>query len=137
MQNPNPLLDSTGPILDIFLTALNNTTNRTSTSNYKFPVDVLNEEKTIYVYAELPSVKKQDISVDFYNNKLTIKVEKVREYETPGVSEIKYGQFERVITLPICVTSNRAVSVNYDNGLLKIRINKLVEEENKFTVRID
>lgn len=103
----------------------------------KFPIDVINDEKTIYIYGELPGIKKEDIKIDFYNNKLTVKAEKKCDYEGPEVAEIKYFPYERVITLPICVTSNRAVAVNYNNGVLKIVINKLVEEENKFSVSVD
>lgn len=113
--------------------------NLAQTSNRvtKFPIDVINDEKTIYIYGELPGIKKEDIKIDFYNNKLTVKAEKKCDYESPEVAEIKYFPYERVITLPICVTSNRAVAVNYNNGVLKIVINKLVEEENKFSVSVD
>ena len=102
----------------------------------KIAVDIVNEEKTIYIYAELPGISKEIIEVDFYNNKLTISAEKVKVYENPGISEIYYGNLERTLTLPICVTRKDAVSVCYNNGILKIKINKLVEEENHFSVRL-
>ena len=102
----------------------------------KIAVDIVNEEKTIYIYAELPGISKENIEVDFYNNKLTISAEKVKVYENPGISEIYYGNLERTLTLPICVTRKDAVSVCYNNGILKIKINKLVEEENHFSVRL-
>jgi HSP20 family protein len=102
----------------------------------KIPVDIVNEEKTIYIYAELPGINKENIEVDFYNNKLTVSAEKVKAYETPGISEIYYGNLERTLTLPICVTVKEAVSVSYNNGILKIKINKLLEEENRFSLRV-
>lgn len=102
----------------------------------KIPIDVVNEEKTIYIYAEIPGVSKESINIDFFNNKLTISVEKVKPYENPEVKEIKFGTFERTLTLPICITKREAVSVSYSNGILKVKINKLVEEENKFSVRL-
>mgnify|MGYP000552992216 CR=1 FL=1 len=58
----------------------------------KIPLDVINEEKTMYIYAEIPGVLKESINVDFYNNKLTIMVDKVRNYEVPNTSEIIYGK---------------------------------------------
>lgn len=103
----------------------------------KIPIDMINDEKNIFIYAELPGVNKEKIVIDFYNNKLSIKAEKELIYDSPDVAEIKHGRYERVITLPVCVTSNRAVSVNFTNGILQIKIDKLVEEENKFSVKLD
>ena len=108
------------------------TSNRTLA---QIPVDMVNEEKTIYIYAEIPGINKENVEVDFYNNKLTITVEKIRSYDGPEVSEIKFGKFERCLTLPICVTRRDTVSVTHNNGVLKIKINKLIEEENKFSVK--
>lgn len=105
------------------------------TASNKIPVDIVNEEKTIYIYAELPGVQKENVTVDVYNNKLTITAEKLRTYDAPGTSEIKFGKLERVLTLPICVTRQETMTVNLNNGVLKIKINKLVEEENRFSVR--
>ena len=101
----------------------------------KIPIDIVNEEKTIYIYAELPGVNRESIDIDFYNNKLTILAEKSRSYDNPEISEIKFGKLERILTLPICVTRKDAVTVVYNNGILKIKINKLIEEENKFSVK--
>lgn len=99
-------------------------------------VDIINEEKIIYVYAEIPSVSRENIDVDFFNNKLTIGVKKDRTYAQPSVSEIGYGRYERSITLPICITRQDTVSVSLTNGILEIKINKLIEEENRFSVRV-
>lgn len=100
------------------------------------PVDVINQERFIYVYVEVPGVNKEDIQLDFYNNKITIAIEKNRSYDTPDMSEIKYGHSERTITLPICVTKKETVAVTCKNGILRIKINKFIEEENKFSVRV-
>jgi len=111
-----------------------NASNRAS--RHKIPVDVVNEEKTITIYAEIPGINKENITVDFYNNKLTISAEKVRTYQSVEVSELKFGRYERVITLPLCVTCQETVGVTYENGVLKITIAKCVEEENKFSIRL-
>ena len=102
-----------------------------------FPIDVVNEKQQMYIYVEVPGVNKDNIDIDFYNNKLTIIVEKNRVYETPEMSEIKYGRTERTIVLPICVTRKDTVEVTFKNGVLRIKINKLIEEENKFSVKIE
>lgn len=135
----NDFVDMLGPsfrnVLGGTSRVLNNSLNR-QTAN-KICVDIVNEEKTIYIYAEIPGVNKENIDIDFYNNKLTISVEKSRGYDPPEITELRFGKFERVLTLPICVTRKDAVTVNYNNGVLKIKINKLVEEENKFSVKLD
>jgi HSP20 family molecular chaperone IbpA len=106
-------------------------------SGNKVNIDIVNEDKFMYVYAELPSVPKENIDVSFYNNKITIFAEKTRPYDLPEMSEIKYGKYERTITLPFCITKKESVSLNFNNGMLKIKINKELEEENKFCLKLD
>lgn len=101
----------------------------------KIPIDIVNDEKIIYIYAEIPGVDKENIDIDFFNNKLTISVDKSRMYDQPEISEIRFGRNERTLTLPICVTRKDAVSVSYNNGVLRVKINKLLEEENKFSMK--
>jgi HSP20 family protein len=101
-----------------------------------FPVDTIEEDNFIYVYAEIPGVNKENISIDFYNNSITIDINKPPLYNRLQNGEIRYGKFNRTITLPICVTKKETVAVTYNNGVLKIKINKLVEEENKFSMSV-
>lgn len=124
-----------GPSFTDMLGTVSVSNRANSRNNYKIPVDIVNDVNYFYLYIEIPGVQKENIDVDFYNNKLTITIEKTRSYEEPEVSEIKYGKFERVFTLPICVTKKESVSVSYTNGVLKVRINKTIEEENKFSVK--
>jgi len=132
----NEFVDILGPGFRNVLGGTSRVLNAVNRQPSKIPVDIVNEEKIIYIYAEIPGVTKESIDVDFYNNKLTISAEKNRAYENPEMSEIKFGRCERTLTLPICVTRKDAVSVSYNNGILKVKINKLVEEENKFSVKI-
>jgi HSP20 family molecular chaperone IbpA len=130
------------PLGDLFNAGLQSAfTERTRepvrTTRPLMPIDVLNTDSSMYIYAEIPGVSKDCVDVDFYNNKLTITVEKNRKYDSPEMSEIKYGKAERTITLPICVTKKDTVSVGYSDGILRVKINKLLEEENKFSVKID
>lgn len=131
----NEFVDILGPSFRNVLGGTSRVLNSTNSRFGKFPVDIVNEEKTIYIYAEIPGLNKEDIDIDFYNNKLTISGEKTRTYESPEISEIKFGHFERTLSLPICVTKKDAVSVTYTNGILKVKINKLIEEENKFSLK--
>lgn len=126
-----------GPSLTDMLSSVSTGSSRSNSrnNNYKIPVDIVNHPNYLYLYIEIPGVSKENIDVDFYNNKLTVTIDKTRTYEEPEVSEIKYGKFERVFTLPICVTKKETVTVSYTNGVLKIKINKAVEEENKFSLK--
>jgi HSP20 family protein len=107
-------------------------------SGINFPIDIINEEKTIYIYAEIPGASKETIDIDFFNNRLTISADKNKTYDAvPESSELKYGKYDRTIMLPICITKKEAVSVSFKDGILKLKINKLIEEENKFSVRLE
>jgi HSP20 family protein len=128
------------PLLRSFLTNIgtSNTFQTQNRSGIKFPIDIINEEKTIYIYAEMPGALKETIYVDFFNNNLTITADKNKTYDAiPETSELKYGKYDRSITLPICITKKEAVSISFKDGILKLKINKLVEEENKFSVRLE
>jgi HSP20 family protein len=107
----------------------------------KINIDFINQEnKKIIIYAEIPGVDRKKINLDFYNNLLTISVEREFNDRNSGstiyISEIKYGKFERKINLPICVTKKETVSVEYVDGILKITINLLIEEENRFNLTL-
>ena len=109
-------------------------------ANFRIPIDVVNEEKTIYIYAELPGVEKKDIEIDVLNNVITIIAKRNKPYGTTSnllSQEISYGTIRRKITVPICITNDRTVSTKLLNGLLKIKIDKLIEEENRFSVNIE
>ena len=123
--------------MNMIVPSIGNVLRGNDNSTLKIPVDISNDEKSIQIYAELPGVRKESINIDFYNNKVTITAEKGKQCQSPDTTEIKYGRYERVITLPICITSERTVSRSYVNGILKITINKLIEEENKFSVGVE
>lgn len=105
----------------------------------KFAVDVTEDEKHIYIYAELPGVSKDKVHLDILNNHITITAEKPISFaseETKLSGDILYGQLERKIKLPLCVTRQETVAARMENGILKICINKFLEEENRFSVNV-
>lgn len=108
-----------------------------NSNSKKIPIDMINDEKMIYIYAELPGIPEENIEIDIFNNKLTISADKKLNYNSPEVKEIKSGKFERTICLPICVTNKKTVVASLSNGVLKIEINKLIEEKNAFKLKID
>lgn len=101
------------------------------------PVDIIDTQNNIYVYMELPGINENSISIDFFNNKLAISGEKIKKHSTHIYKhEIVYGKFNRELTLPINVTNQKNVTINYENGILTLTIDKKKEEQNKFSMNL-
>lgn len=131
-----------GDFLDNLVPNIRNSLSEHRRRNRKdIPVDIVNEGKYIYVYAEIPGVPENKVDLNFYNNTITIICDKPCPYEdsisTDIKTEITYGRLEKSVTLPICVTRSETVTASFSNGVLCIKINKLIEEANKFSVRIN
>lgn len=114
--------------------------SRQASSRNQFNIDIINEEKIITIYAEVPGTKIDDLNIEIDNNKLTIQLEKKIPYPrqpttTRNTNEIKYGRMTRIITLPLCITEEKTISTTLSHGILKIVINKLIEDKNKFQVK--
>ena len=98
-----------------------------------FPrVDVVDDEKSIKLIAELPGVKKEDAKVLLENGLLTISGEKKNELETGEEinvfrNERSFGKFERKFKLPEDINPDK-ITAKFENGLLKISIDKLIPE---------
>ncbi len=90
-------------------------------------IDVSEDENHVVVKAELPGMNEKDIDVNLQNSVLTIRGEKKKEEEKKGEQyyrlESSYGAFQRAITLPSEVDSEK-VKANFKNGVLKIELPK-------------
>ena len=77
------------------------------------------------IKAELPDLKREDISVTFEHGTLTLKGERKAEYETSKDRfhriERQYGTFSRSFTLPATVDASR-ISASYKDGVLTVRL---------------
>lgn len=97
--------------------------------NYYPHIDISENEKNIFVEAEIPGVKKEDMKITLQDNILTISGEKKREHEEKDAkrnffrSERVYGTFTRSFTLPEDINPD-IVDAKFDNGILKINISK-------------
>jgi HSP20 family protein len=98
------------------------------------PVDIYETEDTIVLSAELPGMKKEDMSVEIKDNTLTIKGERKFERDSAAKSysriERSYGTFQRVFTLPHLVQQDK-VKARYENGILEIVLSKAEEGKTK------
>jgi len=82
-------------------------------------------EREFVLKAELPDMKRDDISVTFENGVLTLTGERKSEFDaaqgTYHRSERAYGRFSRSFTLPATVDSAR-IHATYKDGVLTVRV---------------
>jgi len=103
-------------------------------SGWTPPVDVSQDKEHVYIKAELPGLKREDIDISLQNGMLTISGERkeeseVREGETFR-SERVFGRFHRTVSLPTQVDADR-VSAAYKDGILTVTLPKAEEAKAK------
>src|SRR5687767_10004368 len=94
-----------------------------------YAVDVREDQDHIYVEAELPGFKKEEIDVTMENQQITIAAERKDENEQKGehlLRERRYTRFLRSFTLPPTV-DEQSVSAKLTDGVLAITLNKREE----------
>ena len=89
-----------------------------------FPIDVLEISGGYEVYAEIPGVAKEDISLTFKDGSLTIEAKKNKTEGKYLIKERSSTPFKRVIDFGDI--DEDSLSAKYDNGILKVTI--LVKE---------
>jgi len=96
--------------------------------SFKPRVDISEDSKYVYVYAELAGLSKDQIKVLVdEDNLLVIKGEKKAarpENVTLHKSEVCFGTFERKFILPDNL-DKESIKAKYDNGLLELTIEKI------------
>jgi len=97
-------------------------------------VDVYEDKDKITVKAELPGMKKEDITVALDGDTLTISGERKHEEEHKDKetyrSERYFGRFQRSITLSQQVDP-RKIQANYKDGVLTVTLPKSEEAKPK------
>jgi HSP20 family protein len=90
-------------------------------------LEVTESDDTYKVVAELPGVKKQDISVSIAGDEVSISAEVRQEKEAEGESVLRneryFGPVRRGFTLPQEVDESRAEAA-YHDGLLELTLPK-------------
>jgi HSP20 family protein len=93
-------------------------------------VDIFEDDKAIYVRAELPGVSVNDLSISVENNILSLSGERrlERSEEREGYHRIEgvYGSFTRSFALPESVAADE-VEADLSEGILTIKIPKKPE----------
>jgi HSP20 family protein len=101
---------------------------------------MIDNDDEILLFLTLPGVKNSTIDIDILNNRMMISGEREKPYVQTNYqvkrTEIPYGRFQRVITLPISVTNQGSVSTQFKEGMLRVKVDKRSEQQNRFTVRV-
>ncbi|HWV23728.1 MAG TPA: Hsp20/alpha crystallin family protein [Thermomicrobiales bacterium] len=94
------------------------------------PLDVYANENEVVVLAAIPGMDGNDIQITIEKNVLTLSgsVPNVADSEDAKeaswyLHELPYGSFERTLTLPMELDSNRA-EATIDNGMLRLVLPK-------------
>ncbi|HKQ12695.1 MAG TPA: Hsp20/alpha crystallin family protein [Steroidobacteraceae bacterium] len=96
--------------------------------------DITETDKEYLIKAELPEVKKEDVTITLDNGVITISGERRQEKEQKEANEIRvesfYGTFSRSFSLPDNIDA-KAIQAEAKDGVLKVRIPKTKAEAPK------
>jgi len=91
------------------------------------PLDVSEDENEFVVKASLPGVKPEDVKITVHGDTLTIQGESKFEQEKKGehwhLRERRSGSFQRSISLPTAVNSEKA-EAQFEHGVLSLTLPK-------------
>jgi HSP20 family protein len=110
--------------------------NRTSQllSGWTVPLDAYEDANNIYVKAELPGMKKEDINLSLHDGCLSLSGECKSETSHEGAETYRterfYGRFQRSVTLPTSVAADK-VKAEYKDGILTVTLPKSEEAKPK------
>ncbi|MGH8631896.1 MAG: Hsp20/alpha crystallin family protein [Burkholderiales bacterium] len=95
-------------------------------------VDITETPKEYLVRAELPGMKKEDVSITIEEGVLTISGERRVEYsdEKRHRSERYYGRFERSFSIPSDVAPDR-IDAEYQDGVLAVHLPRAEQKKPK------
>ncbi len=101
--------------------------------------DIYEEGDDIVVKGELPGMKREDLSIDFTEDTITISGEKRKEEKVEQKNYYRYerscGSFSRRFRFPVGVETDRA-NAKLKDGILEVRVPK-TEEAKKKAKKID
>jgi len=96
-------------------------------------VDISEDEKNIYIEAELPGMKKEDVKVTVEDGVLMIRGERKQETEEKKKNyhrvERVYGSFSRAFTLGENINKDN-IEAKYEDGVLHLTLPKMEPVKN-------
>jgi HSP20 family protein len=84
-------------------------------------LETYRKDNEYVVRLDLPGVDPHDVQVQVEGNLLSITGERKTEEKSSDYQETYYGKFERTVTLPQGVESDK-IAAHYQHGVLEIRV---------------
>ena len=98
------------------------------------PINVSEDSESVYVRAELPGIRTEDLDISLENDTLSIAGERRAAHEDESASyhrrEREWGAFRRSFSLPSRVDGNQ-VQARYRDGILTVTLPKAAEARAK------
>ena len=135
LVNPRELEDNFSGILNNYAVD-----DSESFNSFNPKIDISEDEKNIYLEAELPGVKKENMKIKLEDNKLTISGEKKNVNDSDKGKrffnrERLFGTFEKVFTIQADIKQDN-IRAEFENGILSVTIEKLIPEKKEMTIEI-
>ncbi len=94
-----------------------------------YPVDIHEDQSNVYIEAELPGFKKDDVNLTLEQGVLTIAAERRDDENKSGqrhLGERRFHRVQRSFTLPSSVDESK-VDAKLENGVLYLTLSKREE----------
>jgi HSP20 family protein len=99
-------------------------------SDWTPPLDVYEDKDNVYVRAELPGMRKEEIGLSLHNGSLSLSGERKSEEKFKDAEVYRgerfFGRFQRTVTLPTPVAADK-VKAEYKDGILTVTLPKTEE----------
>ncbi len=110
------------------------TNDSSFTNSWNPAVDIIENNDTYILKAEIPGMNKDDVKITLENNLLTIRGEKKNEVEKKDGNyhrvERSCGSFERSFTIPGTIKAND-IDAQYKDGVLTLTLPKAEDAKPK------
>jgi HSP20 family protein len=97
-------------------------------------LDIFEDADNVYVRAELPGMRKEDIDLSLHNGSLSISGERKSEEKLKDAEVYRgerfFGRFQRTVTLPAPVAVDK-IKAKYQDGILTVTLPKTEEAKPK------
>jgi len=102
--------------------------------NFVPSAELIDTPEAVNLKLEVPGIDPKDIDIEVTADSVSIRGERKSEstIEEKGVTrtEFRYGEFHRVIPLPVRI-KNTDVKATYKDGILSLALPKVEEEQNR------
>jgi HSP20 family protein len=140
-NRPNPLTNDFDKFFNDFFFTPIRSNSKTRTFENVPAVNISEMNGTYHIELAVPGMSKEDFNIEINDGVMSIssevKEESTSEEKNYSKREFNFSSFERRFTLPENIEEDK-VSASYEDGILKIDVPKLNEEQksNKRQVKI-